>query len=191
MDGNNLYGNTAAQLQNQNATVSVDASHNWWGINPPIADGITGLVNYTSPLSGPATNAPAYLADIMLSADDLPDKVMVNETVVYTINIANEGPLEAYHLVITATLPSPAELLSVSGSGWTCSVDGNQFSCYLPYLAMDGTATISFSLNSQVASPIRFDVAISQANNDPVVQNNLLTVDTMIVMHMLLPLITK
>jgi uncharacterized repeat protein (TIGR01451 family) len=191
VDGNNLYGNTAAQLQNQNTTVSVDASYNWWGINPPIADGITGLVDYTSPLSGPATNAPAYLADIMLSADDLPDKVMVDETVVYTINIVNEGSREAYHLVITATLPSPAELLSVSGSGWTCSVDGNQFSCYLPYLAMDGTATISFSLSSQVASPIRFDVAISLANNDPVVQNNLLTVDTMIVMQMLLSLITK
>jgi hypothetical protein len=191
VDGNNLYGNQFFQLQNLNATVSVNASHNWWGINPPIPAGISGLVDSTSPLTAPAANAPVYLADIMLSGPNIPASAMVNDTIAYTLYFTNGGPREAYHLVLSATLPYPAELLTVSGSGWDCSVDGNQFTCYLPYLAADGVTEITFSIRSAVPSPLSFDVSISQANNDPLTQNNRLTINTTIVMHMLLPLVTK
>jgi hypothetical protein len=190
-NGNNLYGNTGFQLQNLNGTTSVNASHNWWGINPPFASGISGLVDYTSPLTAPAANAPVYLADIMLSGPNIPATAMVNDTVAYTLYFTNGGPREAYHLVFTATIPFPAELLTVSGSGWDCSVDGNQFTCYMPYLAADGVSEISFSIRSAVPSPLSFDVSISQANNDPLSQNNGLTIHTTIVMQVMLPLITK
>jgi hypothetical protein len=190
-NGNNLYGNTGFQLQNLNGTTSVNASHNWWGINPPFASGISGLVDYTSPLSAPGVNAPVYLADVMLSGPNIPASAMVNEPVAYTLYFTNGGPREAYHLVFTATIPHPAELLTVSGSGWDCSVDGNQFTCYMPYLAADGTTEITFSIRSAAPSPLNFDVSISQANNDPLSQNNGLTIHTTMVMHMLLPLVTK
>jgi hypothetical protein len=116
---------------------------------------------------------------------------MVNQTVEYDIDIANEGPREAYHLVISGTIPDPAELIAASGTDWTCSVDGNQFSCYLPYLAVDGTEAISFSLRSAIPSPLSFEVTISQANNDPDPENSQLTIATTIVIQTMLPLINK
>jgi hypothetical protein len=190
-NGNNLYGNTALQLQNLNGSVSLNATHNWWGLNPPKPEWVSGLVDITSPLGSPAAYAPPYLADVVFTADSLPDKAVTGEVVEYAFNIRNDGPREAYHLWITATIPDPAVLLSVSAPDWTCDGGGSTLGCYLPYLAADDSTALSFTISSEHAFLLEFDVTVAQANNDPNSQSNLVSVETAINMQIMLPLVIR
>ena len=64
-------------MQYAKATAAIDATQNWWGTTDPasiermIYDGIDefglGMVDASSPLSGPEQDAPAFVTSISMS----------------------------------------------------------------------------------------------------------------------------
>ena len=190
-NGNNLYGNTAAQLQNQNATVSVNASHNWWGINPPYPrrDQRAGGLHLAAERAG--SQCAGLPGGYRPLGGQHPGEGHGQRNGRIQHRHRQRGAAGGLPPGDQRHDPRPGRAARGQRHGLDCSVDGNQFSCYLPYLAVDGTAAISFSMRSAMPSPLSFEVTISQANNDPVAPNNRLSIDTTIVMQMLLPLITK
>lgn len=189
-NGNNIYGNTGLQLQNA-STISVNASNNWWGIHPPVYAGIAGNVDVSSPLSGPALNAPAYLADLTIDGSGFPASVLVGEEVILPLQIGSFGPREAYFVKVIATLPAGVSLTGYTGTGWTCSQDGQQVSCVLATLASWGISNLEVHLVSPDPVRLQFDFILSQANNDMIPSNNTVSVDTQVNTRIFLPLIQR
>ena len=188
--GNNIYGNSSLQLQNT-SVISVDASNNWWGINPPIYSGIAGNVDTSSPLSAPATNAPAYLADIAISGTGLPGTGLIGEAITYPLQIENNGPREAYYLKVSATLPDGVSMTGFNGTGWSCSQVDQQLTCVLAYLDSGAESALELTLVSPQTVHLVFDFTVSQANNDVVPANNVLSINTQVNTRIFLPLITR
>jgi hypothetical protein len=190
VNGNNIYGNTTLQLQNA-SVISVDASNNWWGINPPDYSGIAGNVNTSSPLSGPAANAPAYLADIAITSTGLPGTGLIGEAIIYPLQIENNGPHEAYYVKVSATLPVGVTLTGFNGTDWTCNQVDQQLTCVQAYLASGAESALELTLVSPRTVHMIFDFTVSQANNDVVPVNNVLPVDTQVNTRIFLPLIRR
>ena len=189
-NGNNIYGNSTLQLQNT-SVISVDASNNWWGINPPIYSGIAGNVDASAPLSAPATNAPVYLADIAISGTGLPGTGLIGEAITYLLQIENNGPREAYYLKVSATLPDGVLMTGFNGTVWSCSQVDQQLTCVLNYLASDAESTLELTLVAPQTIHLVFDFIVSQANNDVVPANNVLSIDTQVNNRVFLPLIQR
>ena len=187
-NGNNIYGNSTLQLQNA-SVISVDASNNWWGINPPIYSGIAGNVDTSSQLSAPAVNAPAYLADIAISGIGLPGMGLIGETITYPLLIENNGPREAYYVKVSATLPVGVTLTGFNGTDWTCNQVDQQLTCVLNYLAFEAESALEISIVAAQPVHLAFDFIVSQANNDVVPANNVLSIDTQVNTRVFLPLI--
>jgi uncharacterized repeat protein (TIGR01451 family) len=189
-NGNNLYGNTTLQLQNA-STISNDASNNWWGINPPDYSGIAGNVDTSSPLSGQAANAPAYLADIAITSTGLPGTGLIGEAIIYPLQIDNNGPHEAYYVKVSATLPVGVTLTGFNGTDWTCNQVDQQLICVQAYLASGAESALELTLVSPRTVHMIFDFTVSQANNDVVPANNVLSIDTQVNTRIFLPLIQR
>lgn len=189
-NGNNIYGNTGLELQNT-STISVDASNNWWGINPPDYAGIAGNVDASSPLSGPALNAPAYLADLTISGTGFPASVLIGEEMSLPLQIGSFGPRESYYVKVSASLPAGVSLTGFTGTGWTCSQVSQDVSCVLATLASWGVSSLEISLISPDPVHLDFDFILSQANNDMIPSNNIVSVDTQVNTRIFLPLVQK
>ena len=187
--GNNIYGNNGYQIQNQNA-VTLDASHNWWGINPPTPS-IYGSVDITFPLSGPAANAPAYLADAAISATSMPTTGLTGQPMDYVLSITNNGPREAYYLKVSAVLPDGVDLSNFVGSGWTCTQGGQQLSCVITNLEPAGVSGLTVTLTAASPVHMQFDFLLGAANNDTVPANNLLAVDTQVNTQVFIPMVSR
>ena len=189
-NGNNIYGNSTLQLQNA-SVISVDASYNWWGINPPDYAGIAGNVDTSAPLSAPATFARFYQADIAISGTGLPSTGLNGETITYPLLIENNGPREAYYIKVSAALPTGVTLTGFNGTDWTCNQVDQQLTCVLNYLAFEAASALEISIVAAQPVHLTFDFIVSQANNDLSPANNVLTVDTQVNTRIFLPLIKR
>ncbi len=100
-----------------------------------------------------------------------------NETYVVTVT-NNSGTDGASTLVLTTTLPTNANYVSGTGTGWSCSASSTVVTCNLTTLAMASSSvvTIVATLNSDGSNSNT--VTISALNTDPVSGNNSSTVTT-------------
>lgn len=102
----------------------------------------TAVVSSTTPDPNPdnntatATGTVAELADLSIvkTVDGSP---VVGKTFEYRLAVANAGPTLARGVLMEDIVPDSLEVISVSGDGWTCAMDGTTGSvaCSLPELA--------------------------------------------------------
>jgi len=112
-------------------------------------------------------------SDFAISFDPLPEIVLADSGLVYTINVTNVGATDATDLVLTSIVDAGALIQSsadASGAGWDCnefqSGQNPTASCSLPTLASGASASVSIDiLTPSATGPITNYVTVS--NSDP------------------------
>jgi len=79
-------------------------------------------------------------ADLAITQNASPDPVVLGQRVTYTIAVRNNGPFAADAVSAVDTLSSGLSFVSVTGSGWTCSVAAQVVTCTRARLEPDSAA---------------------------------------------------
>lgn len=109
-------------------------------------------------------------ADLSVTKEGAPDEVADGETLVYTLEVTNNGPNPATNIVLTDTLP--AEFIDPNFSEVGCSGSRNVV-CNLGSLNPDQSTTFAITGTVQGAvDSILSTVIVSAAENDPNPTNN-------------------
>ncbi len=95
------------------ASLSVTATVSAAGIDPAAANN-----------SATATTGVSLLADLSLTASDVPDPVAAGETLTYELAVANAGPAQATGVVLTVGLPAGLQLTAARASEEEDAGDG-------------------------------------------------------------------
>jgi uncharacterized repeat protein (TIGR01451 family) len=112
-------------------------------------DSTPGNTSTTEDDDDTLTTAPVTGTDLSLSMTDLPDPVTAGSSLVYTLNVTNQGNLNASTVVLTDTLPAGVTYQSASGSGWTCAaITGGRVRC------------TRNTLNDGVSRPVKLTVLV-------------------------------
>jgi uncharacterized repeat protein (TIGR01451 family) len=115
------------------------------------------VANSFAPAALPCYPADQYpcnqVADLSLVKDVDRTSATVGQTIVYTINVTNNGPTGAHNVVVTDALPSRVSFVDAAASdGGTCSYDsGNhRVTCVWGNVGPTGTRTVT--IGTQAAS---------------------------------------
>ncbi|HKC88749.1 MAG TPA: SBBP repeat-containing protein, partial [Blastocatellia bacterium] len=84
----------------------------------------------------------AIRADLAIAISDLPDPVMVNNNLTYTLIVTNSGPDAAQGVSVTDTLPTGVEFVSTNASQGSCGAS-NPITCAIGSIAPNARATIT------------------------------------------------
>ncbi len=116
------------------------------------------------------------LASLSITKTDDVDPVPLAGTVVYTIQVSNEGPADALDVTVDDPLPAEASFLSITApSGWSCTTPAmgvtGTVSCSTATFP-PGTATISLSVRAD-AGPLLINTAtVTSSTSDPDPKDN-------------------
>lgn len=141
----------------------------WDGNGNGVATCDIGAYEYTGP-----DLAISYLADS-------PDPVEVGQLLIYTIDVANRGPLAATELRLTDTLPSGVTYSSyVETRGGSCAHTAGTVTCDLASLNDNFVWTIYLyvEVNPTAAGPLTNHASVVVAGGDPEPANNTMTENT-------------
>jgi uncharacterized repeat protein (TIGR01451 family) len=118
-------------------------------------------------------------ADLVLGVKDVPDPVVVGSNLTYTISVTNFGPSTATNVLVSATLPNTANLVSAS-PGYTFGGNTVTFA-NLGNLAKDASLTLAIVVQPLVVSSITNVVNVSSIVTDPnLVDNTVADVTTVV-----------
>ncbi len=117
-------------------------------------------------------------ADLAVSKADDPDPVAAGSEITYTISYTNNGPSDAFGVVITDDLSANAafiEVVSQSPDIWTLTQNGQQLTWESTGLTAGQVGTIVFKVFVQPSSigAVVNDVAIDSDILDPDLENNI------------------
>ncbi len=140
---------------------------------PSKVESVTNPADVTSqtPDSNPNNNHAQVTTNIVAPQADLAVVKSVNETtaqfgdtLVYTINVANNGPDAAQGVTVTDTLPADETYVSNSFASafapWTTNVNGNVLTWTTPTLAAGGTAQFTVTARA----PSKADTLVNPAD---------------------------
>ena len=119
------------------------------------------------------------VADLeLVSKDDLPDPVVVNQQLNYTIVVRNNGVNDATAVTVMDTLPAGLTYLSSSPG---CIYSSGTVACALGDLAVGATASVDIQTTAPSSTGLIVNTATVSANEaDPNLSNNSLTESTTI-----------
>lgn len=132
-------------------------------------------------------------ADLALTKSVDLDPVLVNDPLVYTLQVNNTGPDDAQGVVLTDTLPLSLTYSAVKSDQGTCMESMGQVTCTLGDIAsgVDVTVMITATAPSQ-AITITNVANVAAVTYDPVMVNNQAMVETEIVSYTVyIPIIVK
>ncbi|MBN1318256.1 MAG: DUF11 domain-containing protein, partial [Anaerolineales bacterium] len=112
------------------------------------------------------------LADLIVTKLASPNPVVAGETLLYTIQVRNDGPSDAANVLVTDTLPAGVTLINYDTS--PASIFGNQLTWNLGELAAGETATIQLEVEvaSWVTQTLTNNVSTSSDTPDPDPENS-------------------
>jgi uncharacterized repeat protein (TIGR01451 family) len=164
------------------------------GTNAPILSVSNGQITATVPFgatTGPiSVTAPAgmavsasnfvldYKSDLAVFLTGLPNPVVVGNSLVYTITVANQGPQDAPNVTLTNTLPASVVLKTATTTQGTLNTNGNPVLGSLGSLANGGTAVIVLTVAPQSSGTISNTAGVGSDYPDPVPTNNTVTAVT-------------
>lgn len=117
-------------------------------------------------------------ADLVLTATDNPDPVVVNNNLTYLLTVANRGPSDASAVAMNATLPVGTVLVSNYTSLGTISSSGNTITANLGGMAKGAAATIVIRVRPVTQGVMNMTAAVSGTQADPSMANNSVSVST-------------
>jgi uncharacterized repeat protein (TIGR01451 family) len=157
-------------------------------IKAPLTPGkiaFTANLNIDNSDPNPANNTTTVQTDVAQDADlglnftgpNAPVHVSTLQT--YTLHVTNAGPVNASNVKVTVTLPAGANYVSGSGDGWTLSESVGVVTATRPALDVGDAPAISIQVKApSVAGAAQVKGEVTADNNDPLLSNNVATIDT-------------
>jgi len=139
----------------------------------------TATVSSTTPDPNTENNTATDTVHTVTSADLAIVKTHVgtatiNKPLTYTLTVTNNGPSDATNAVVKDAMPSTLLPQSATGTGWTCTVAGQNVECTIPTLAAGATSVITVVADVQPtgAYGITNTATVSSDTTDPNLTNN-------------------
>lgn len=127
-----------------------------------------------------ATVVVGPAADLSLTVVDHPDPVVLNSRLSYNITIANRGPSVASGVVLNATLPTGANLVSNYTSQGSVAVSGSGVVVNLLSLESGATASVVLATIPNISGTLSFSATVSGSQSDPNLADNSFTASTLV-----------
>lgn len=172
-----LGGNNSEQIngialdaQGNVYVAGVTTSTNFPTVNPlqPFKGGQDAFVAKLSPA-----------ADLVVTMTGAPDPLTLGENLTYTINVKNNGELNATGVMLTDTLPNGATFISANASQGSCSGQAT-VTCNLGNLAVSATATVTIVIKPPARDKITNTATATGNELDPNPTNNTATLETQV-----------
>lgn len=128
--------------------------------------------------------APAGSSNLRITKSDNPDPARIGGQLTYTIGVENRGPDPATGVVVTDNLPRTVDLVSASGTGGTCTQQGQSLRCPIGNLApvgvnYGGTQTgVTIVVSPRSSGTIRNTATVKGDQKDPASGDNNATATT-------------
>lgn len=128
----------------------------------------------TTAISDEPPPPPLPQADLAISASAVPPSALTGQAVEFQLSASNHGPDPANSVVVNGTLSAAFALAGVSGGGWTCNINGQQFSCSRAGLPTNGSADLRAQTTIRAGATAIADAsfAVSSQTADPQSSNN-------------------
>ena len=115
--------------------------------------------------------------DLAVAKSDSADPVAFGDQLSYTLTVNNTGEGDATGVMLTDTLPSSVDFVSVSPSG-SCGESGGEVTCDLGDLASGDDATVTIVVEPTATGTITNSVAVTSVETDDNPGNNTDSEDT-------------
>lgn len=117
---------------------------------------------------------PLPRADLAISASAVPASALTGQAVELRVLASNNGPDPAATTTLNGTLSAALSLGSVAGTGWTCTVNGQQFACTRAGLAANASAELraQATIRAGATAVAEANFTISSTTGDPQTANN-------------------
>jgi uncharacterized repeat protein (TIGR01451 family) len=134
-------------------------------VSDPDPDPSNSSVTITSHVSPPTS-------DMAVSMSATPNPVLVGGTLIYTVNVTNNGPSAASGIVVSNNLPMTAAVVGASASQGSTLIIGNTVLFTLGSLNPGGVATATISVIPTAQGVITATASVTANQFDPVLANN-------------------
>jgi uncharacterized repeat protein (TIGR01451 family) len=124
--------------------------------------------------------------DLVVTATDTPDPVLINENITYTINVTNNGPVAASGVSLTTGLPAGTSYVSATPSYGSCS-GTDTINCNFGAMANGAYVTLTVVARATNAGAKNLTATVSNTESDPDTANNTTTATTAVVAPDLTP----
>jgi uncharacterized repeat protein (TIGR01451 family) len=125
--------------------------------------------NNSATVVSTVTNPPSVLADLGLSANVLPEPVIIGSNLVYTIAITNRGPSAATGVVVSNRVPANETFVSATGGS---TPSGGILLVNLGSLAAGAANSAQIIVQPSVAGKLTNLFQVFASQTDPVLTNN-------------------
>jgi uncharacterized repeat protein (TIGR01451 family) len=117
---------------------------------------------------------PDPRADLSISATAVPASALTGQSVELRLALNNRGPDPATTTSVNGTLSAAFAVSGAAGSGWSCSVSGQQVQCTRPAFAVNTSSEIRVQTTIRPGSTAVADAsfAVSSPVTDPVTTDN-------------------
>jgi uncharacterized repeat protein (TIGR01451 family) len=118
------------------------------------------------------TEPDPMTADLAVAKSDAVDPVNVDDEIVYTITITNNGPEAADGVTLTDVVPPGTSFVSALSSQGTCGEAAGTVTCSVGILASGSGATVTLTLRADGEGLVTNTAIVSGDVQDPNLANN-------------------
>ncbi len=132
---------------------------------------VTGLTLSSSP--GP--HSATICTDMAITKIGVPDPVLQNATLTYTLTVTNNGPQTAAGVVVVDTLPTQVTYVSSSSTLGSCTQAAGVVTCTLGTMISGDIETITITTTAVTPSLALNTATVNSTTPDPILTNNTAT----------------
>jgi len=123
-------------------------------------------------------NTVLPMADLTLAATDIPDPVLLNSNLVYTLNVTNRGPSLAANVTLTNILPAKVNFLTATPSQGSFTRAGNTLTCSFGSIVSGGNARFTITVTATNSGSITNLATVTATVADANLANNSVAIPT-------------